>query len=130
MTTTVTDPIGGMVLRAETEAPLLAAILRDAHNTTMTMTVGGRIVLIANEIAIESAVEIATMIKILAKIVTASEIATGDIAMIDTAALDTRLIHRGQTVIGIRVGVGGTTSCQSPGSIFDFFGSAHARDEQ
>lgn len=96
-----------MVLRAGTEARLLAVILRDAHDTTMTMTVGGRIVLIASEIAIESTVEIATKIKILAKI------ETGDIAMIDTAALDTRLIRRGQTVTGIRVGVGGTTSCQS-----------------
>jgi hypothetical protein len=95
-TTTTTVLIEEMVPRAGIEVHLLAAIHLDANTTTM-MTVGEMIALIATETAnvtvIESAVEIATMIKILARIVTANGIETGNTEMIGIAARDSRLIH-------------------------------------
>jgi hypothetical protein len=94
---TTTALIEGMAPPAGIEAHLLAVIHLDAQNTTMTMTIGGKIALLVTETGnvsvIESVVEIATVIEIIAKIVIVSETETGNIAMIGIAARDTPLIR-------------------------------------
>ena len=94
--------IEGMAPPAGIEAHLLVVIHLDAQNTTMTMTVGGKIALIVTETVntsvIGSVAEIVMMIEIIAKIVIVSETETGNIAMIDIAARDTLLIRPGQIV--------------------------------